>query len=69
MVSPRESHKTTNGYSEQKEISAATPIQGPKNVSSDVAPVRPDSNPIENELNLTEGKKQINWMHCRKGGL
>ena len=68
MVSPRESHKTTNGYSEQKEISA-TPIQGPQNASGDVAPVRPDSNQIENELNIIEGTKQINWMHCRKGGL
>ena len=48
MVSPRESNKTTNGDSGQKEIPTATPIQGPQNASGDVAHVPPDSNPIEN---------------------
>ena len=42
IVSPRESDKTTNGDSGQKEIRAATPIQGPQNASGDVAPAPPD---------------------------
>ena len=48
MVSPREPDKTTNGDSRHKEIPAVTPIQGPQNASVDVAPVPPNSNPIEN---------------------
>ena len=47
MLSPRESEKTTNGDSRQKEIPAATPIKGPQNAYGDVAPIPLYSNPIE----------------------